>query len=61
MNEPRKDPVIDEIRAVRQKIWEDCGKDMNRLLQHYKEMQKQYADRLITELPTSKNKDASAA
>lgn len=41
------DPTIDEVRAVRSKISEECGHDPSRLVAHLMELQKKYADRLV--------------
>lgn len=41
------DPVIAEIRRIRQRIWDECDRDPKKLLAHYIEFQKQFADRLI--------------
>lgn len=43
----RKDPAIDEIRAVRRKISRRFGNDSKALVAHYMELQKKYASRLV--------------
>ena len=43
----RKDPLIDEIRAVRHEISAEFGHDTHALLQHYRDMEKRYADRML--------------
>ena len=43
----RKDIVIDEIRAVRHKISEEFGHDTKALLDHHRELEKQYKDRML--------------
>ena len=45
----KKDPVIDEIRAVRHKISEEFGHDTKRLLDHYRELEKKYKHRMMKE------------
>lgn len=35
------DPLIDEIREIRHRISEECGHDPRRLVEHYKELEKQ--------------------
>lgn len=45
----KKDKAIEEIRAVRRKISQRFGNDTEALVAHYKELQKQYADRLVAE------------
>jgi hypothetical protein len=41
------DPLIDEIREVRRRISERFGHDPRKLVEHYMELQKRHADRLI--------------
>jgi hypothetical protein len=41
------DPVIEEIRAVRSRISAQFDHDPDKIVAHYMELQKQYADRLI--------------
>lgn len=56
------DPLIDEIHAIRKKIWEEHGNDIGRVVEHYMEYQKQFADRLISPPSSSPPKgDKSAA
>jgi hypothetical protein len=43
----KKDPLIEEIRAVRHRISARFGHDTKRLVQHYREMEKLYADRML--------------
>lgn len=43
----KKDPLIDEIRAVRHRISARFGHDTKALLDHYREMEKQYSDRML--------------
>lgn len=45
----KSDPVIDEIRAVRHRISERFGHDTHALVEHYRQMEKDYADRMLTE------------
>lgn len=48
------DPPIDEIREIRKKISAQFGHDAKALIEHYRQLQEQYKDRL---LDTSKDKD----
>jgi hypothetical protein len=53
----RKDPLIDEIRAVRHRISERFGHNTKPLCDHYREMEKNYPDRMLrerTEVPIAK-------
>ena len=55
------DPVIEEIRAVRRRISAQFDHDPDKLVAHYMELQKQYADRLIGSAKDSAPKDETAA
>ena len=44
----KKDKAIEEIRAVRQKISEEYGHDITAFLDHHRELERQYKDRLVT-------------
>jgi hypothetical protein len=61
MNERMKDPVIDEIRAVRHRISERVGHDPRRLVDYYLELQKQFEDRLISTSFKHETEQKSAA
>ncbi len=43
----KKDPAIEEVRAVRRKISRRCGNDSRALVAHYMELQQKYANRLL--------------
>lgn len=43
----RSDPTIDRIRQVRHEISERFGHDPARLVAHYMELDKKFADRLL--------------
>lgn len=47
MMEKRSDPVIDEIRAIRQRISARFDHDPARLVAYYIELQERHRDRLI--------------
>ncbi len=42
-----KDPLIDEIRAVRHQISEEMGHDSYALVRHYMELQERHKDRMV--------------
>ncbi len=47
MTQDRSDPVIDEIREVRQRISARFDHDPVRLVAHYMKLQEQHRERLI--------------
>lgn len=46
-----KDQAIEEIRAVRRAISAEHGHDTRALLDHYRQMEKRYPDRLVGKGP----------
>ena len=42
-----QDKALEEIRAVRQQISEAYGHDVKAFLEHYRELERQYQERLI--------------
>jgi hypothetical protein len=55
------DPVIDEVRAVRQRISARFDHDPARLIAYYMELQERYRDRLIDQAKAPRRGDESAA
>ncbi|HEV7590156.1 MAG TPA: hypothetical protein VGO40_18705 [Longimicrobium sp.] len=54
--------MIDEIRAIRRQIWREHGNDIERVVQHYMELQRQYKGPVISDSPPAAPKqDKSAA
>ena len=45
--------LIEEIRAVRREISAEYGHDTHRLVEHYRELEKKYADRMVREAQPS--------
>lgn len=43
----KDDPAIEQIREVRHRISAEFGHDTKRLIDHYRELEKKYADRLV--------------
>lgn len=50
----KKDPAIEEIRAVRRKISQRFGNDSKALVAHYMKLQEKYDNRLVAG-PSSHN------
>ena len=48
------DPIVEEIRKTRQKIFEDCNGDLNKYLDWLKEFENQ--DRLVSHKTLRTNK-----
>ena len=48
------DPIVDEIRQARQKILENCGGDLDKLLDRFKAAEAQDRDRVVAARPLRK-------
>ena len=44
-----KDPIVREVRSVREKLFDAQGGDLNKLLDHYQDQEKLDQERLVTE------------
>jgi hypothetical protein len=43
-----KDPIVEEVRDVRRRIFDECGNDLNRLIERLKAAEATDKDRLVT-------------
>lgn len=46
-----RDPIVEEVRAVRQKIERECGDDAKKFFEHVQEIQKGLKGKLTTRKP----------
>jgi len=43
-----RDPIVEEVRQARQKILEDCGHDLQRMLDRFKATESQDRSRVVS-------------
>ncbi len=48
---PLPDPMIDEVRAIRESILREFDYDLRKYFDHLRDLEKQYADRIATPPP----------
>jgi len=53
----RPDPIVEEVRAARQKIFEACNGDLDALLDRFQEHEELDRERLISDTPTPTKQD----
>jgi hypothetical protein len=53
----REDPLVEEVRSARQKIFEACHEDLDALLDRFQEEEKQDRERLVSETATPPQQD----
>lgn len=54
-----RDPIVEEVRSVREKLFDTHGGDLDGLLDHYQDQEKLDRDRLVRN-KNEKQKDESA-
>jgi hypothetical protein len=55
------DPIVDEVRETRRRILEECGGDLNRLIDRLKAAEVQDKSRLVTLDDVQKQKVTTAS
>ncbi len=43
-----RDPIVEEIRRIREKMWDECGGDLGRLIESLRASEAQHRDRIIS-------------
>ena len=56
-----KDPIVEEVRNTRAKLFEECGEDIEKLKDRLKEQENQDKARLVSKQSKNKKRDAGAA
>ncbi|MBM4049934.1 MAG: hypothetical protein FJ279_32965 [Planctomycetes bacterium] len=58
-----KDPIVEEVRAARQKIAAECGYDLKKILERDREVLKQWKGKVVTkeELMKQRGRTRSAS
>jgi hypothetical protein len=56
---PVPDPLIDEVRAIRQRISEEYGHDVDRLVEHLREIERQHPARVVQPADVRRAKPAT--
>jgi hypothetical protein len=57
-NQPRKDPFLDEVHALKRAAFTRSGDDLDKHIKHLQELDRQNADRLI-QPPSDSETDAA--
>jgi hypothetical protein len=50
-----KDPIIEEIHRIREKMLEECGGDLEKLMDRLKARESRHKDRLVSEKDIKRN------
>jgi hypothetical protein len=52
------DPIVEEVRAARQKIFDACNGDLDALLDRFQEHERLDQKRLVSDISTQTNQDS---
>ena len=44
----KNDPIVDEVHRVREKMWNDCGGDLDRLIESLRASEKMHPQRVVS-------------
>ncbi len=57
------DPIVEEVHRIREQMWDECGGDLNRLIESLRASEVQHRDRIISkaELDQLRSKDRLSA
>ena len=50
-HERREDPLIDELRAIRERLWRESGKNLVTVVEQFREIERQNPSRLVRRAP----------
>lgn len=53
------DPIVDEIHKIREKMLEECGGDLTKLLERFRAREAQDQSRIVTSVQKVDNKHGS--
>ena len=54
----RKDPIVEEIHLVREKIARECDYDLRQIMKHLRKREKQHAGRIVYKKVRTKQRKA---
>lgn len=52
-----RDPIVEEVRSVRQRIFEVCNEDLDALLDRFQEQEKLDQERPVSDLSSQPQRD----
>ncbi len=52
----RRDPIVEEIHRIRKKLWEECGRDLDRYFDMIEADEALDKDRLVSKIPGRKKR-----
>jgi hypothetical protein len=44
----KRDPIVEEIHEIRARLLDECGGDLDKLMDRYKSLEREHRDRLVT-------------
>ncbi len=43
-----RDPIVEEIHRIRERMWDECGGNLDQLIETFRTSEAQHRDRIIT-------------
>ncbi len=56
-----RDPIVEDIRNTRGKIFDDCDEDLNTMLDRFQAQEKQDKLRIVSDISSHTKRDSPAA
>lgn len=57
----RNDPIVEEVHRIREKMWDACGGDLDRLIRSLRASERLHPERIITRKDVEKIRQKSNA
>jgi hypothetical protein len=42
-----RDPIVEEVHRIREQMWDECGGDLDRLIESLRASEAQHRDRIV--------------
>ena len=56
----KNDPIVEEVYRVREKMWDECGGDLDRLIESLRASEKKHPERIVSRQTVEKLRQESA-
>lgn len=57
----KDDPIVEEVHRVREKMWDECGGDLDRLIESLRASEKEHPERIVIRTKLGKMQQTSDA
>ncbi len=53
------DPIVEEVHRIREQMWDQCGGDLDRLIEFLRASEREHSDRIISRKRLKQMHDAA--